>query len=80
MEELELEKKWEEGIYQIETTDPVMGGPDGIWNKPLKQIGNRTEWLKDQVEAVLPVLDEINGERAGGVLRNASLFWRGLKK
>ena len=26
--------KWEEGIYQIEEADPVMGGPDGIDNLP----------------------------------------------
>jgi len=23
---------WVDGIYQLETTDPVMGGPDGIDN------------------------------------------------
>lgn len=34
------------GVYQIETTDPVMAGPDGIANKPLKDLANRTAFLK----------------------------------
>lgn len=37
---------WPAGVYQIETTDPVMGGPDGISNKPLKDLTNRTVFLK----------------------------------
>lgn len=37
---------WENGIYQIETTDPVLGGPNGIANIQAKQLANRTKWLK----------------------------------
>ncbi|MEW5833052.1 MAG: phage tail protein [Campylobacterota bacterium] len=37
---------WEEGIYQWETTDPLIGGPNGIDNVPTKQLANRTAWLK----------------------------------
>ncbi|HHR4769111.1 TPA: tail fiber protein [Salmonella enterica] len=44
----ELEQ-WEEDVYQIETSDPVLGGPDGITNKPAKQLANRTRWLKQQL-------------------------------
>ncbi|MBJ9623051.1 MULTISPECIES: gp53-like domain-containing protein [Burkholderia] len=43
--------KWEEGIYQLETSDPVEGGPDGIDNVQARQLGNRTRYLKDQQEA-----------------------------
>ena len=25
--------RWEAGIYQLETSDPVMGGPNGIDNR-----------------------------------------------
>ena len=43
---------WEEGIYQFETSDPVMGGPNGIDNKPTGQLANRTGYLKKQIEAL----------------------------
>lgn len=42
---------WEEGIYQFETTDPVLGGENGIDNKPTRQLANRTVWLKQEFEA-----------------------------
>ncbi|BGI52628.1 MAG: hypothetical protein HamCj_09810 [Candidatus Hamiltonella defensa (Ceratovacuna japonica)] len=41
---------WEEGIYQIETSDPVLGGPDGITNRPTRELANRTAWLKLQLQ------------------------------
>ena len=44
--------KWEPGIYQLETTDPVMGGEDGIDNLQAKQLANRTLYLKKQIETV----------------------------
>ena len=40
---------WETGIYQLETTDLVIGGPAGISNTQGKQLANRTTWLKQQV-------------------------------
>ncbi|WP_169779344.1 phage tail protein [Campylobacter curvus] len=51
MANLKEENKWEEGIYQLEVTDPVVGGIDGISNKQAKQLANRTKFLKEQVEA-----------------------------
>ncbi|HHF5606957.1 TPA: phage tail protein [Haemophilus influenzae] len=42
--------KWETEIYRIEENDPVHGGEDGITNKPLKQLANRTKYLKTEVE------------------------------
>ncbi|EHJ3655077.1 hypothetical protein J9T75_000212 [Salmonella enterica] len=45
----ELEQ-WDEDVYQIETSDPVLGGPEGIANKPAKQLANRTQWLKKRLE------------------------------
>uniref|UniRef100_A0A1A9X0N9 Collar domain-containing protein n=1 Tax=Glossina brevipalpis TaxID=37001 RepID=A0A1A9X0N9_9MUSC len=41
---------WEDGIYQIETSDPVLGGPDGITNRPTRELVNRTAWLKQQLK------------------------------
>jgi hypothetical protein len=42
--------RWEAGIYQFETSDPVQGGPDGIDNLQAKQLANRTAFLKVQQE------------------------------
>lgn len=42
---IELEQ-WEDGIYQLETEDPVIGGADGIDNIQAKQLANRTKYLK----------------------------------
>lgn len=37
---------WVDNIYQFEQTDLVLGGPDGIDNVPLRQLADRTAWLK----------------------------------
>ena len=58
MANLTLIRQWVENIYQLETSDPVMGGPDGIDNRQAKELGARTNWLKDQV-------DTINQDRTG---------------
>jgi hypothetical protein len=42
---------WEAGIYQLETTDPVLGGPTGIANQQAKQLANRTKYLRDQLDS-----------------------------
>lgn len=44
---------WELGVYQIETTDPVMGGPDGIANLAARQLANRTKYLKQITDEVI---------------------------
>lgn len=41
--------RWEAGIYQFETSDPVMGGPNGIDNRPTRELANRTLWLKNEI-------------------------------
>lgn len=58
MANLTLSRQWVENIYQLETSDPVMGGPDGIDNRQAKELGARTNWLKDQ-------LDTVNRDRTG---------------
>lgn len=37
------------GIYQIETTDPVQGGVNGISNRQATALGNRTKYLYDRL-------------------------------
>ena len=58
MANLTLTRQWVENIYQLETSDPVMGGPDGVDNRQAKELGARTNYLKDQV-------DGINRDRTG---------------
>ncbi|WP_240687894.1 hypothetical protein [Burkholderia sp. SRS-25] len=43
--------RWEDGIYQLEESDPVVGGPEGIDNLQAKQLANRTRYLKKAIEA-----------------------------
>ena len=50
MANLEEKVEWTKGIYQLETTDPVMGGPNGVDNVQAKQLANRTQYLKQQSE------------------------------
>ncbi len=52
MANLQESNIWESSIYQLETTDPVVGGVDGISNKQAKQLANRTSYLKAQIEDI----------------------------
>lgn len=45
--------EWTPGIYQLETSDPVLGGPDGIDNLQGKQLANRTKWLRNLLEEII---------------------------
>jgi len=62
---------WEEGIYQLEATDPVRGGPGGISNRQATQLSNRTRFLKEQYGAleervaVLEAFVESGGDGGG---------------
>ncbi len=58
---------WESGIYQLETTDPVEGGVDGVDNLPHKHLANRTVWLKAQLDKIFSGTTVVyNSERLGG--------------
>lgn len=46
MANLEEREVWEEGIYQIEKSDRVIGGPSGISNIQGGQLANRTQYLR----------------------------------
>jgi tail fiber protein gp53 len=62
---------WEDGIYRIETTDPVIGGETGISNASAKGLANRTAWLKAQVIAIAA---EIAGIEAAFALLDSPAF------
>lgn len=73
MANLQEQIRWEDGIYQIEQTDPVVGGPDGISNLQAKLLANRTAWLKQQLEAAQQDLEAvgIDGQNA---------IWSGVER
>lgn len=50
MAAIKEENSWPEEIYLIELTDPVVGGEDGIDNRPHQQLAARTRYLKAQLE------------------------------
>lgn len=45
--------EWPDGVYQIETPDPVLGGPDGIANKAARALASRTVWLRAKFDALI---------------------------
>ncbi|OOS08093.1 Phage tail fibre repeat-containing protein [Moraxella cuniculi DSM 21768] len=51
MANLQETSTWEAGIYQLETSDPVMGGENGVDNRAPRQLANRTLWLKNKLAA-----------------------------
>jgi hypothetical protein len=54
---------WESGIYQIEKNDDVLGGAYGLVNLPIRQLANRTAYLKvlvDGLKSSMPGTEEYN--------------------
>lgn len=60
-----------DNVYQIETTDLVVGGPNGVTNTPLKNLTNRTKYLKDQLSSLQAMLNSTTSANTV-VQRNAS--------
>lgn len=58
MANLPEEAAWVAGIYQLETSDPVLAGPGGIDNRQATELGNRTAYLKQGLEALASALAE----------------------
>lgn len=58
MADLPETSEFSEGVTQIETNEPVVGGPTGIANRALIQLGSRTLWLRDQINALLQLLGD----------------------
>ncbi len=50
IQENRVTPEWVDDLYQIEMTDPVTGGSDGVANRQAKQLGQRTQWLKKAYE------------------------------
>lgn len=50
MANLTEQSLFEAGIYQLETTDPVIGGANGISNRQAQELANRTRWIYDRLQ------------------------------
>ena len=66
--------RWEAGIYQWETSDPVQGGPNGIDNRPTWELANRTRWLYDELGRVKARMDDPNFYKSITVSDSKALF------
>ncbi len=64
MANLQESQTYEAGVYQLETTDPVVAGPEGISNLQAKQLANRTAYLKAQLEAIELEIDGLSSSYA----------------
>jgi hypothetical protein len=49
------------GIYQIETTDSVLGGAGGTANLQAQQLADRTNWLNAQITALASAVTSASG-------------------
>lgn len=64
---------WENGIYQLEQNDPVLGGPpdlaqeQGFDNVPHQMLANRTAWLKAQIETLQQSLTDLTNGAPGAL-------------
>jgi hypothetical protein len=65
MADLSESSEFPEGIYQIETTDPVIGGAPnvatraGLSNIPHQLLANRTRWLRDAFDSLVGGLTDL---------------------
>jgi hypothetical protein len=50
---------WADTVYQFDETDVVEGGPNGTDNKPLKDLADRTAYLKAQIGLIDRLSDQI---------------------
>ena len=64
MANLKEQAIWEVGIYQWETSDPVLGGENGIDNVPPRQLANRTLWLKTELARCISELGTQKADKA----------------
>lgn len=69
--------RWEAGIYQWETSDPVQGGPNGIDNRPTRELANRTLWLKNELAKAVASIGTNKTEAAQAYALKTTQFTAG---
>lgn len=73
MTDLVENTEWAQGIYQLETTDPVLGGPTGIMNQQAKQLAARTAYLR---KIGMPEWDAKVAYPANAFVQDAGKTWK----
>ncbi|MCE2580798.1 hypothetical protein NO263_03975 [Gluconacetobacter entanii] len=63
--------EFEDGIYQIATSDPVIGGPGGIANYQAQGLANRTRFLMDTTTALQQSLASLSSSSAAAITAEA---------
>lgn len=48
-------------VYELATSDPVLGGPGGVANSQAQALANRTQWLKDRIAKGLSYAAGVTG-------------------
>ena len=48
-----IDPSYPSGVYQLDAEDRAAGGADGILNTPLKDLANRTKYLKSKVDGII---------------------------
>jgi len=61
-------------VYQLETTDDVLGGSSGVSNTPLKHLTNRTHYLKLRLDAAGTLGDGVTFAGNLDTLKTAGKF------
>jgi hypothetical protein len=64
---------WSPAVDEIDTTDQVLGGPDGVINIQAKQIADRTAYLKQEVEAAGAVAIDAGGKADNALAQIAAI-------
>lgn len=58
-------------VYQLETTDPVLGGAGGMANRQAQQLLNRTKYLQDAIAAIDSSGGPFNLDASAGITPTA---------
>jgi len=69
---------WKDNVYIIETTDPVQGGIDGVANLGVKNVADRTIYLKNLInslQSTVANIDTVSSEEVVGLRNAVDLDW-----
>lgn len=64
------------GVYQKETNDIAMGGPDGKANAGIRNLANRTAYLKQHLDALETIVPQAEAEAGTATIVRA---WNALR-
>lgn len=68
---------WDASVYQIATSDQVLGGPGGIANLAAQSLADRSLWIRNRIAAVINQAGLIDGTSDNLQLAEAVLLHTG---